>query len=452
MKCKVSFIYVYFNTPKELVESLRSIKNSIGKLSYEVIVVDNASQKPIPSRLPENITLIKNDFNFGFASGVNLGGSKANGEYLLIVNPDTILSNDSIFQLVNKIEKDPKIGIIGPAMVDQKGKKLKTFAGSPLLPNGFFAFSKIGKLFPFSIFHEKYWLTKLDDQKEQEVEIIGGACFLIRKKLFDKINGFDERFFMYFEEADLCLRVKLQGKKILYYPNSKIIHLVSRSNADEVLIKKRYEKSRYLFFKKYHGLLLALISEFLLRMISKKNILVLIVIIISLFFNLYKIDTWLLFIGDFGRDYLAARNMLLTGNIPLVGIPSSVQWLHQGPISIYIIGLALLIGNFSPIAPAVLYGLIGVLATYFVYRLGNELFGYTAGVLSALFFATSPLIVMSARMPYHTSSIPLFSSIFFLWLYKLLKGEKYLMPVCSFVFRIFLLLELSNDVLSIILF
>ncbi len=172
---------------------------------------------------------------------------------------------------------------------------------------------------------------------------------------------------------------------------------------------------------------------------------------LSGFLNLYKINSLMMFIGDFGRDYLAARDMLLTGNIPLVGIPSSVVWLHQGPLSIYFITLSLFVGRFHPVAPAVFYGVVGTASTYLVYRVGAEYLNTKVGLLSALLYATSPLIVISARMPYHTSSIPFFACLFFLLLYKVLQGKTNFIFLMFFMLGLLFQLELSNGVLFFLL-
>ena len=186
------------------------------------------------------------------------------------------------------------------------------------------------------------------------------------------------------------------------------------------------------------------------KFITCNNFLLLCIVILSLFLNLYKISDLMIFIGDAARDYLVARDMVITGVIPLVGIPSSVVWLHQGPISIYIIGLAFILTNFNPVAPAVLYSLIGVLTTFLVYVLTKKLFNTQVAFLSSLFYATSPLVIINSRQPYHTSSIPFFTILFFLVLYKVLKGKK-MFFLLFLLFGFLLQVELSNAVLLAVL-
>jgi len=118
------------------------------------------------------------------------------------------------------------------------------------------------------------------------------------------------------------------------------------------------------------------------------------------------------FIGDQGRDYLSARDMVLTKNWPLVGIASSVPWLKQGVLFIWLTALALKLGQFHPVAPAILTSTMGVLTVYLIYKLSKLFLDSKASVLTALIMATSPLAVIHSRLPYHTSPIPLFSTLY----------------------------------------
>ena len=181
---------------------------------------------------------------------------------------------------------------------------------------------------------------------------------MMRRDIFLRIGKFDEKFFMYFEESDMCRRVLDAGYSTIYFPKAQVVHALGRSNSDKQKTEKFFEKSRYIFFKKYYGFIMGTLLELILRILKTNSLLLLFLLLLSLCINLYKIDTNIMFIGDMGRDYLAARDMIITGNVPLVGIPSSVTWLHQGPLSIYIIGVALFVGKFNPIAPAIAYSLL----------------------------------------------------------------------------------------------
>ncbi len=448
----ISLIYVYYNTPCELAVSIESVNRAVGKYKYEIIIVDNASAKKIPIEIfKKKIRMITNEVNVGFGAAVNQAAKIAKGEYLLIVNPDVLFHKDTIRKMIETLEQNKKIGIIGPKYLDGNGEVIPSVSGIPSFPGMIACFSLIDKFFPKNSFSKKYWMRDIDNSKLQKVPAIGGACLLVRKSVFDKIGGFDERFFMYFEEADLCQRIAKAGYSVVYLPQAVITHLVGRSSTDKALVQKRFEKSRFIYVQKYHGTISAFLSEGLIRLLSPTGLSLFFILCVSLFLNLYKITSLLMFFGDFGRDLLAARDMIVTGKIPLLGIPSSVIWLHQGPLSIYFIGLSLLIGRFNPIAPAVFYAFLGACSTFLVYRLGKALFGSRAGLLSAAFYATSPLIVMNARLPYHTAPIPFFTLLFFLTLWNVIKGNYRLIFTLFFLFGLLLELELSNALIAIIL-
>src|SRR5581483_2968456 len=445
---------VYYNTPNELVTSLKSLNSSIAKgYSYEVIIIDNASTKPVPASVKKtkNTRIFINSRNVGYGSAMNQAAKLAKGEYLLVSNTDVIYKKDSISILLEKISKDKKIGAIAPLLKNKDGNVQQSITDAPLLPKSLFLFSPLRNIWPVSHYVKQIHRIGTDMYKEQDVQVVSGACFVIRKEVFNKVKGFDERFFLYFEEADLCLRLKKKGYRIVFYPKSSVVHLKGRSEKNKVEIKKMFQESRFKFFEKYHGKFFALGAEFFLRFINSANSYLILILAVSAFMNLYKINGLMMFFGDFGRDYLVARDMILKGSIPLVGIQSSVTWLHQGPYSIYLIALSFLVSNFNPVAPAILYGILGVLATYLVYRLGLALFNNRVGLFSALLFATSPFVVVNERMPYHTAPIPFFSALFFLVLYKVLNQKKRMLGLLFFLFGILFLFELSNSILLLIM-
>ncbi len=446
---EISIIYIYYNTPTEIKNSLASIKNAIGNITYEIIIIDNHSSEFLKNN-NKNIRIIRNKSNKGFGRAINQAGKLAKGNFLLLINPDTLFHKNSIFYLYQKIKNDENIGAIGPMQVSLDNSMLPSINGYPTILKSIFSFSILNILFKNNSFSRAYWLPGVQGTKQLVVPVIGGACMLIPKKIFNQVNGFDEKFFMYFEESDLCKRINQLGYKIIYYPKAKITHLVGMSNKDKTSIESIFEKSRYYYLKKNYGNTKALLAEGFIRSTKSNNILLVLILLISLFLNLYKISTQLMFFGDFGRDYLVARDMVINHTIPLIGIESSVKWLHQGPLSIYFIALSFLIGNFSPIAPAIFYGIVGSLTTLLVYILGKNLCNSKVGLLASLFYATSPLITVSMRMPYHTSSIPFFACLFFISMFKVIKGSYKVLPIASFLLGILFLLELSNGVLFLL--
>jgi len=182
----------------------------------------------------------------------------------------------------------------------------------------------------------------------------------------------------------------------------------------------------------------------------KKDILLTVILCIGFFLRFYNLPQTMTFIGDQGWFYLSARDILLTGNIPLVGIASSHPWLHQGPLWTYILALIFWIFKFNPVAPAYFTAILGVLTVWLMYKVGSELFSKKVGLIAAALYATSPLIVVHSRMPYHTSPIPFFTLLFIYALYKWIKGNPNFFPFVILFLSILYNLELFTAVLWLV--
>jgi len=182
----------------------------------------------------------------------------------------------------------------------------------------------------------------------------------------------------------------------------------------------------------------------------KENIILLLILAIAVFLRFYRLPSLLAFGGDVARDYLVARDITLKGEIPLVGSPTSVPWLYQGAFFTYILGIVLWIGKYNPLSGGYFVGVMGVVGVLGTYFLGKKLFSEKIGLLSALFYATSPLIVLFDRYPYHQSLISIFTMFFIFSLWKMTKKIKYIF-LSFFLFGLLMQLELSNLVLLPIL-
>jgi 4-amino-4-deoxy-L-arabinose transferase-like glycosyltransferase len=161
----------------------------------------------------------------------------------------------------------------------------------------------------------------------------------------------------------------------------------------------------------------------------KRNYLLYLILLLAAFLLFYRLSEFMPFIGDQGWFYISARDMLLTGKIPLVGITSSHVWLHQGPYWTYMLAGALWISHFNPIFGAYLTSALGLVAVWLVYKIGSEVFSSRIGLIAALFYATSPMILLNARIPYHTSVIPILTLLLFYIVYKWINGLKYGLPL-----------------------
>ena len=201
MKVTLSAIYVYYNTPNEIKKSVEILICSLRKISYEIIIIDNASFNEIPVELIglTHVKIIKNSKNYGYGKGLNQGSKVAQGKYLLLLNPDIEFDRNSVGYLLDKLESNSEIGVIGPQLINKKGEILQSISGVPTLLQSLFVFSFFSKIWSNSSFLNKYHNLSLDRNKDQSVDVVSGACMMVRKLLFDKVGGFDERFFIYFE-------------------------------------------------------------------------------------------------------------------------------------------------------------------------------------------------------------------------------------------------------------
>lgn len=176
-----------------------------------------------------------------------------------------------------------------------------------------------------------------------------------------------------------------------------------------------------------------------------------VILFLAVFVRFYRLDDLMMFIGDQGWFYISARDMLINGVIPLVGITSSHTWLHQGPLWTYILAPVLWLFDFNPVSGAYLAVFLGVVAVWVMYLVGKELFkNEEVGLISAFLFATSPLIVIHSRMSYHITPISLLMLLFILAIYKYVKGGMLYLPFAAFLLGILYNLELATMVFWIL--
>lgn len=181
----------------------------------------------------------------------------------------------------------------------------------------------------------------------------------------------------------------------------------------------------------------------------KDKIILAIILLISVYLRFYNMNDLMQFIPDQGWFYLSARDMILTGKIPLVGPPTSHPWIHHGAHWTYVLGILLWIGNFNPISPGYFIGALGVFTVFIFYKTVLIIFDKKTAQLATLLYATSPLLVMNARIPYHTSPIPFFVILLLFSTYKWVKGNVWFFPVIIFLLAILYNHEITTFVFAI---
>ncbi|HUD10013.1 MAG TPA: glycosyltransferase family 2 protein [Patescibacteria group bacterium] len=262
---KVSIIIVNYKVKEKLLVCLKSIYDSKPQSSFEIMVVDNDEvktiEKDLKRRFPK-VKYIKSSKNLGYGGGNNLGAKYAKGEYLFFLNPDTLVFKDTIDELVSFLFKNKNVGIIAPLLIDKNKIPFKLQGTTELTPlKGIICLSFIEKLFPNNPVSKNYWLKEWSHQTLREVGVCPGTALMVRRDLFRKIGGFDERFFLYFEEDDLAKRVRTQGYKIYITPKSKIFHEIGVSTKRFRNAKEVFSRSRFRYFKKHYGIFSALLVE-----------------------------------------------------------------------------------------------------------------------------------------------------------------------------------------------
>lgn len=242
---ELSVIIVTYNSEDFIEECLESLYKNLGQIETEIIVVDNASTDKTVSLVEEKfpqIKLIKNEINVGFGRGHNLGLKASLGKYKLLLNPDVFLTQD-LSSVLRYFQSESKIGILGVKLLFPSREIQPHIAGWQYnLANLLLAHLGLGG---------KAWTSKVPLQ----VDWVTGAFFLFRQELHQTLADFDEKFFLYFEDQDYCLRARKAGWQVVYYPLYEALHYHGPSSAvKNAELAKHYFVSEDYFFAKYRPL------------------------------------------------------------------------------------------------------------------------------------------------------------------------------------------------------
>ncbi len=295
----LSVIIVNYNVKEFLKNLIDSIKKASQNLFIEIIVIDNASDDGsvefIREKIPE-IILIANKSNEGFGKANNQGLKIAEGKFILLINPDTLVAEDTFIKMMDFFNANPQAGMAGCKILNPDGTLQLACRRS--FPGPWTAFTKVtglSTIFPKSKLFARYNLTYLDENQTYEVDAISGSFMMLRKEVLDKVGGFDEQFFMYGEDLDLCYRIQKAGFKIYYVHSTQIIHYKGESTKRSVLDEtKIFYQAMHLFVKKHlsSSLIVEMILRFaiairtVLAFIGKSKLILLGIILDYLVFNL----------------------------------------------------------------------------------------------------------------------------------------------------------------------
>lgn len=230
---KLSVIIVNYNVKYFLEQCLYAAQKAAEKLDSEIIVVDNdsvdGSCPMVEEKFPQ-VTLIANTENVGFSKANNQAIRIAKGEYILLLNPDTVVEEDCFVKITEFMDKTPDAGGLGVKMIDGKGRFLpESKRGLPTPEVAFWKMFGFSKLFPHSRRFSRYHMGHLSADEIHEVEVLAGAFMLLRRETLDKVGLLDEDYFMYGEDIDLSYRITQTGYKNYYFPETTIIHYKGES-------------------------------------------------------------------------------------------------------------------------------------------------------------------------------------------------------------------------------
>lgn len=253
----ISIIIVNYNSGEYLAKCVASIKNTIEAKDHEIIIIDNKSTDQsldLAEKNNPNISILINKKNVGFSKANNAGIKKSRGDYLLFLNPDTELKDGAIYALLKFMQENSDAGACGPKVLNSDGTvQNQCKRGFPDPLSSFYYFSGISRVFPKSRVFGHYLMTCLDDNAVNEVDALSGACMLVKADFIKSIGGFDEAYFLYGEDLDLCYRIKEQGRRICYIPKAEIVHyggVGSRTMSTQSI--KQFYHSMFLFYDKHY--------------------------------------------------------------------------------------------------------------------------------------------------------------------------------------------------------
>lgn len=230
---KISIVIVNYNVKYFLEQCLYSVEKALTNIDGEIIVVDNnsvdGSVAMIHNKFP-GVKLIANTDNVGFSKANNHAIAMAQGTYVLLLNPDTVIAETTLSRCLDFMDQHPDAGALGPKMIDGKGNFLpESKRGLPTPEVAFYKISGLTKLFPHSKRFGRYYIGNTSADEVQKVDVLTGAFMLLRKNVLDTIGYLDEKFFMYGEDIDLSYRITKAGYANYYFPNTTIIHYKGES-------------------------------------------------------------------------------------------------------------------------------------------------------------------------------------------------------------------------------
>lgn len=265
---KLSVVILNYNVRYFLELCLRSVEAAIKNIDAEIIVVDNNSSDDSCAMVKElfsDAKLIENKENYGFSKGNNIGVSYAKGEYLCILNPDTVVAEDTFIKAIGFAENQINLGIVGCQLIDGRGNFLPE--SKRHIPTPKVALKKlIGN-------SKSYYTNSLQPNDIGKTEVLVGAFMFLKRDVYNEVNGFDEDYFMYGEDIDLSYKVLKAGYSNYYFGETSVIHYKGESTLKDKVYAKRFYGAMEIFYKKHFkkNILISALVKIVLSLASKRN-------------------------------------------------------------------------------------------------------------------------------------------------------------------------------------
>jgi len=277
----IDIIIINYNSTDHLINCLRSIKDSLNGFNANIFVQDNASIDGVERALIEfpYIKLTRNPHNIGFAAAVNQALFQGNNPYIVLLNPDTFVFDDFFRVSLEFMKQHPHTGIMGPKVLEENGKLQNSARSFPTILTAFFGrTSFLSRLFPRNPITMKNLASlNSDGFSPMEVDWVSGACMVVNRKAVEVVGGLDDRFFLYWEDADWCRRMWKSGWKVIYYPKVSVLHFTGVSSQKELFRSVvEFHKSAFRLFEKYERSLVSLLKPLILSGLLARAVIVLI--------------------------------------------------------------------------------------------------------------------------------------------------------------------------------
>lgn len=250
---QLSVIILNYNVRYFLEQCVLSVQNALETIDGEIIVIDNNSPDDSCVMMQQrfrNVKLIQNSENVGFPKGNNIGVAQAKGEYICILNPDTVVAEDTFTKVLAFAQQQSDLGIVGCKLIDGTGNFLPESKRG--VPTPWVAFTKITGLHKFfSGTFGKYYAQHLNENQTGKVDILVGAFMFLKRDLYLEVGGFDEDCFMYSDDIDLSYRILQKGKSNFYFHETTVIHYKGESTVKDETYMKRFQEAMNFFYKKH---------------------------------------------------------------------------------------------------------------------------------------------------------------------------------------------------------